>query len=444
MPSNVDSLGNKLTPEQIKYFENSKARDDKGNLLVCYHGTKTPGFKEFDPSKSDSSQFGSYKFKDYNVTYFTTDKGSAISYTKYRLERDGNVYVCYVNIINPYIIDEEEDIEVIRNAFNIRDKKLREFQMRKFKSILDKWFNTPVDKIDIDSVNKDFFPFNIRLSKNSYNDYYNIYNNGNNSAYGREYIVLRDYTLEEIFTDKEIYDLLLDDILGFDDEDYFFTTDDIVRYVLLMNKEEGTNYDGIIIKKIFDSASVLNSINGTDIITLQSSNQIKLITNRKPTSSNNIDEVLTEGMRDYNIIVRKKKHPIVEEDESAVDVIQDEIDSDNDIMIDDTIDDSEPDLSRNTEILSLIYKQTHIKNINGNNLPSYCFVDEIMNVYGLSQEEVVKIALDNNYKIMKVFPNETVDDGLLIADKQCSAQHIETDYEKFYGVEVDVEDYKGE
>ena len=117
---------------------------------------------------------------------------------------------------------------------------------------------------------------------------------------------------------------------------------------------------------------------------------------------------------------------------------------DNDIMIDDTIDDSEPDLSRNTEILSLIYKQTHIKNINGNNLPSYCFVDEIMNVYGLSQDEVVKIALDNNYKIMKVFPNETVDGGLLIADKQCSAQHIETDYEKFYGVEVDVEDYKGE
>ena len=35
----VDSLGNELTNEQASYFRNSKVRDHKGNLLVCYHGT---------------------------------------------------------------------------------------------------------------------------------------------------------------------------------------------------------------------------------------------------------------------------------------------------------------------------------------------------------------------------------------------------------------------
>ena len=35
----VDSDGNKLTQQQAENFENSKVRDDDGNLLKVYHGT---------------------------------------------------------------------------------------------------------------------------------------------------------------------------------------------------------------------------------------------------------------------------------------------------------------------------------------------------------------------------------------------------------------------
>ena len=59
--TNTDSAGNILTAEQIKYFKNSKAVDENGNLLVVYHGTKNPGFTEFNP-QSSKSQFGKYKF----------------------------------------------------------------------------------------------------------------------------------------------------------------------------------------------------------------------------------------------------------------------------------------------------------------------------------------------------------------------------------------------
>jgi hypothetical protein len=34
-----DNLGNELTDEQAQFFRNSKVRDHRGNLLVCYHGT---------------------------------------------------------------------------------------------------------------------------------------------------------------------------------------------------------------------------------------------------------------------------------------------------------------------------------------------------------------------------------------------------------------------
>lgn len=101
------------------------------------------------------------------------------------------------------------------------------------------------------------------------------------------------------------------------------------------------------------------------------------------------------------------------------------------------------DIIKNDEILSTLYKLTHIKNVDGNDA-SYCFLEEISNIYSIDEDTIKEIALQNGYKLMKVFPNENVDGGILIADKNCSAQHIKTDYNKFYGVEVDVEDYKGE
>lgn len=43
----TDSLGNQLTPEQSRYFKNSKIRDRNGNLLVVHHGTYN-SFDSFD------------------------------------------------------------------------------------------------------------------------------------------------------------------------------------------------------------------------------------------------------------------------------------------------------------------------------------------------------------------------------------------------------------
>ena len=55
----VDSLGNPLSTEQIKFFANSKVRDSQGNLLVCYHGTPNT-FDEFRISNGQQGKYGSY------------------------------------------------------------------------------------------------------------------------------------------------------------------------------------------------------------------------------------------------------------------------------------------------------------------------------------------------------------------------------------------------
>ena len=48
-----DSEGNALTPDQIKYFAESKARDEQGRLKVVYHGTDYGGWTVFNNEFSD-------------------------------------------------------------------------------------------------------------------------------------------------------------------------------------------------------------------------------------------------------------------------------------------------------------------------------------------------------------------------------------------------------
>lgn len=61
-----DTEGKRLTDEQIKFFEESKVRDDEGNLRVVYHGTMSGEFTVFDASKAnvESDMGAGFYFSD--------------------------------------------------------------------------------------------------------------------------------------------------------------------------------------------------------------------------------------------------------------------------------------------------------------------------------------------------------------------------------------------
>ena len=80
----LDSLGNELSKEQKEYFKDSKVRDDNGNLLVVYHGTRKADFTVFKR----------------NVNFFTDSSKMADSYSP-----NGEKFSGYLNITNPYVID---------------------------------------------------------------------------------------------------------------------------------------------------------------------------------------------------------------------------------------------------------------------------------------------------------------------------------------------------
>lgn len=84
--SDRDSDGNILTKGQREFFKDSKVRDESGNLLVVYHGTRKADFTKFN--------------RNYN--FFTDSAEMADSYAP-----NGERYTGYLNIKNPYVIDAE-------------------------------------------------------------------------------------------------------------------------------------------------------------------------------------------------------------------------------------------------------------------------------------------------------------------------------------------------
>lgn len=97
----VDSEGNKLTEAQQEFFKDSKARDENGNLLVLYHGSKTPEkFTVFENRPAvNGRQLG-------DGFYFTTDKKMAENWGRGGHDGKPNVYKVYLNIKNPFIISD--------------------------------------------------------------------------------------------------------------------------------------------------------------------------------------------------------------------------------------------------------------------------------------------------------------------------------------------------
>ena len=81
-----DSDGNQLTKEQTEYFKDSKIRDEKGNLMVMYHGSPET-FTVFNKKKAKSSGYYGNGF------YFTDSDSHAGQY--------GHKYQVYLNITNP-------------------------------------------------------------------------------------------------------------------------------------------------------------------------------------------------------------------------------------------------------------------------------------------------------------------------------------------------------
>lgn len=96
----TDSQGRTLTAEQRAFFKDSKVVDDKGRLLVVYHGTRNGEFTVFEHGKGRKNDAGWLG----EGFYFYGDEHEASIYAM----GGGRVIEAYLNVKNPYYATDED------------------------------------------------------------------------------------------------------------------------------------------------------------------------------------------------------------------------------------------------------------------------------------------------------------------------------------------------
>ena len=124
--SKVDSQGKTLTKEQIEFFKDSKIRDENGNLLVVYHGTKTD-FNVFDINKAGDNYEEGWSQSGRGF-YFTDNKTEAKEFGDYSHgDADTQLKEVYLNITNPFdtSIEDTSVLNEIGKEYNVDEQFLQ-------------------------------------------------------------------------------------------------------------------------------------------------------------------------------------------------------------------------------------------------------------------------------------------------------------------------------
>ena len=307
-----DSQGRSLSPKQQEYFKNSKVVDDKGNLLVMYHGTGNAGFTVFDPRYSD----------DKRSLFFTDNRNVAEGYSsvpamfspaqKYDagelnnliqsasggdnyIIRQGSTYkLMEVGMINQedQVVMESENIDDIRDAYidnymhnmfdisanyevylNLTNPLILDTRYNNWDELEDLW-----DK-EITSGYNYIMMYN-DLGNDQYEVEYSDFEGDGTKVMSKADLesILKEYEMEKFLSGDEIQDVYIDE----DGQRVPATTRDYAEYA------QKNGYDGVILKNIADNGIYGGQHEFSNIAIAFNSNQVKDVNNLNPTEDKDI------------------------------------------------------------------------------------------------------------------------------------------------------------
>ena len=171
--TNKNNLGNDLTPQQEEYFQDSKVRDENGNLMIMYHSSNAD-FDIFDLS------FANLKDGKLQGFWFTNNEKQKFFY-------GSNSVSCYINITNPVnrtqITLSTEEIKQLATIRGLQNKVNDE--------IVQKFINNGTFSSDYDII-RYFAP-------KTNNEEYKKYINKIKETTGYDGYMLEDYDTEAVY-----------------------------------------------------------------------------------------------------------------------------------------------------------------------------------------------------------------------------------------------------
>lgn len=304
-----DSNGEELSKEQIEFFKDSKIRDNNGNLLVLYHGSKS-SFNIFDISKSgESSKQAKVGF------WFTENKQGASNFANdiwYGESDKEVVYSVYLNIKNPkiyetYKIDENLKTK-LKNKIKDFEDKIHELNLKyswmKTNYDISMLFNSMKREINRKSAKYDKEHFK-QLTKNLNisNMFDEMWKDAKNIIVLEKQKQIAENNYHK-YKASDAYEQFRTDLYlsaGMTAEEANVggigmamanSNEEILKFVNSL-KEHG--YDGIIIKNTEYDRETLGEGNINNQYVAFYPNQIKNIDNKKPTLNEDIRYSLSKG-----------------------------------------------------------------------------------------------------------------------------------------------------
>ena len=123
--STTDNKGKTLSKEQQDFFKDSKVRDENGNLLTMYHGTRSD-FNVFDMNRAGQNYEGGWSAFGKGF-YFTPDIEVAKDFSTAAVEgKETQVKEVFLNITNPFYIGENysDKLSQLKEKYNIDNTTL--------------------------------------------------------------------------------------------------------------------------------------------------------------------------------------------------------------------------------------------------------------------------------------------------------------------------------
>ena len=284
--SNTDNQGRALSNQQQQYFKDSKIRDENGNLLTLYHGSSNQ-FTIFDQNKAGKST------KDASIGFwFTETREGADKFTRssWYGNDNSNVYEVYLNIKNPKIyrsIDNSFELEQIDNRLKENRQKQRDIENKNFAIEVNssdiRWAS---DESELQDIAR-----NYGVPDSQINEFV---------TQSKEYqkLLKEQYNLEKEYENKrynDAYEQFRNDIYKIAGKTpgdanvggtgmYIENYGEVVKQYKQNLIDQG--YDGIIIEGTRYDSDYFGRNNNQYVAF--NSNQIKKVTNTKPTSNQDI------------------------------------------------------------------------------------------------------------------------------------------------------------
>lgn len=293
-----DTEGNKLTEEQEAYFSESKMRDENGNLVPMYHGTKDGGFHVFDRRYSDDHT--SFFFVDSNDVA-SSYSGTSETYAaqSFKTAEDLNQFFNEIGKLWYEVVEENGKFVLLENGDFIAEsdtalgayEEFCDWDGVGYGDVNYKVYLNLKNPLEVDADGKEWnelrnwskaaFVKEADVEVRRVGDEFRLFDKNNKEIDGASIVVNQ-------YNENMDSNILRSIMVGKVNNRLSILTENLTTTRDVSNWARKNGYDGVIFRNILDVGGYGGKYDPHTVAIAFDSNQIKSVANKMPTTGDDI------------------------------------------------------------------------------------------------------------------------------------------------------------